>query len=364
MLASKPARPWGLVTAQPHEHLVHVRGGRVVAATQGGRAWLWPGDAAALVDTSVQRLQFTADQVTREKVGVQVTGLAVFRVVAPLVAWPMLDLAHPERVEEILREMFVGATRRLVANLPLEDCLTRRKDALAAELLGEIGPVVGGHGSPGDATDRGWGLALDSLEIQDVRVLSKEVFERLQAPYRARLALEAVHAHAEVEQAETAVREEEARRAEAHRREMFELERARILAERTRHQEGQDHEHAAARRAQEAQVERKRAAAEAEREDAEATAESTVRVAEREAEAVRLRASAEAERLRLERAAVDQVSDARLREILLTQTIPEAAKGLRGMVGEVRVQPSELAILGEWLGKTLGQLRLESDTSK
>ena len=43
--------------------------------------------------------------------------------------------------------MFVGATRRLVANLRVDDCLQKRKSALAEELLREISPVVGGEGS-------------------------------------------------------------------------------------------------------------------------------------------------------------------------------------------------------------------------
>ncbi len=63
------------------------RNGEVLRAQQGGSVWKWPSDTVARIDTSVHRLQFTADQITRERVGVQVTGLAVFRIVAPLVAW-------------------------------------------------------------------------------------------------------------------------------------------------------------------------------------------------------------------------------------------------------------------------------------
>ena len=37
----------------------------------------------AIIPTTINRLQFTADQVTLEKVGVQVTGLAVYRIVEP-----------------------------------------------------------------------------------------------------------------------------------------------------------------------------------------------------------------------------------------------------------------------------------------
>jgi len=51
----------GFVTAAPHEFLVHLRRGEVVAAKQGGACFRSPGDVVALVDTSVHRLSFTAD---------------------------------------------------------------------------------------------------------------------------------------------------------------------------------------------------------------------------------------------------------------------------------------------------------------
>src|SRR5690242_8066151 len=110
---------WGRVNALPHEFLIQIRRGNVVAAQQGGSCFKWPADTIALLDTSVQRLQFTADQVTREKTGVQVTGLAVYRVVEPLLAYRMTNADKPEITADILREMLLGSTRRLVANLSL-----------------------------------------------------------------------------------------------------------------------------------------------------------------------------------------------------------------------------------------------------
>ncbi len=87
--------------------------------------------------------------------------------------------------------MFVGAARRLVANLPLEDCLTRRKESIATFLMTEIAPVVSGEGSPSDTTNRGWGVVIDTIEIQQVRITSEQVFAHLQAPYRAEIAARA-----------------------------------------------------------------------------------------------------------------------------------------------------------------------------
>ncbi|MCY1002285.1 SPFH domain-containing protein [Myxococcus sp. MISCRS1] len=193
--AGKPAedpekmKRWGLITARPSEFLVHMRRGRVRDISgQGASCFKLPGDSVAIVPTSIQRLQFTADQVTSEKVGVQVTGLAVYRIADPLVAFRMLNFSFPERAQEklaeLLREMFVGAARRLVANLSVEECLSRRKEGIAAELMREIAPVLSGQGRLEDSTDAGWGVLLDTIEIQDVRVLSSTVFENMQARFR------------------------------------------------------------------------------------------------------------------------------------------------------------------------------------
>ncbi|RKG94528.1 hypothetical protein D7V97_38690 [Corallococcus sp. CA053C] len=182
-------KSWGLITARPSEFLIHMRRGRLREVSgQGASCFKLPGDSVAIVPTSIQRLQFTADQVTSEKVGVAVTGLAVYRIADPLVAFRMLNFSYPERAQEklaeLLREMFVGAARRLVANLSVEECLARRKEGIAEELMREIAPVLAGQGRLEDRTDKGWGVLLDTIEIQDVRVLSASVFEHMQARFR------------------------------------------------------------------------------------------------------------------------------------------------------------------------------------
>jgi hypothetical protein len=197
---------WGFVTAKPSEFLVHVRGGRVLTGSsgQGASCFKWPWDAVSVIPTSLQRLQFRADQVTAEKVGVEVMGLAVYRIAEPLLAFRVLNFSYPERAQEKLEEtlsgMFVGAVRRLVANLTLEDCLQKRKSALGEELLREIAPVVGGRGAPEDSTEAGWGVVIDTIEIQEVRVLSEKVFSAMQAPFRTQLDLRAREARSQADQ--------------------------------------------------------------------------------------------------------------------------------------------------------------------
>lgn len=204
---------WGYITAKPSEYLVHVRRGKVLLSSsgQGATCFKWPNDAVSIVPTSLQQLQFTADQVTSEKVGIEVVGLAVYRIAEPLLAYRVLNFSYPERAQEKLEEtltsMFIGATRRLIANLSIDDCLQKRKTALASELLQEIAPVVGGFGRPDDTTDKGWGVVIDTIEIQEVRVLSEKVFAAMQAPYRTSLERRAREAKA---LADTEVAEREA----------------------------------------------------------------------------------------------------------------------------------------------------------
>lgn len=218
---------WGIVTAKPSEYLIHVRRGRIrrKSTGQGASCFKWPWDSVAIIPTTINRLQFMADQVTREKVGVQVTGLAVYRIVEPEIAFRMLNFSYAERASqklaEIMREMFEGAARRHVANLTVEDVMTRRKEAIAGELMRELAPVVRGQGQADDATTTGWGVVLDTVEIQNVRILSKAVFRDMQAEFRSMLAMRARQAEL-VSAQEIATREAASTRA---------IEEARLSAE-------------------------------------------------------------------------------------------------------------------------------------
>ncbi len=194
---------WGFITAKPSEYLVFVNNGRIDTrkSGQGQRVWKWPWSSVAIVPTSLQQIDFVADQITRERVGVSVSGVAVFRIVQPDIAFRVLNFTYgesaKEKLSQTLREMFIGAARRLIANLTLEQCLQNRKESIARFLMEEITPVVSGSGRTEDATDQGWGVVIDTIEIQDVKILSRQVFEHLQAPYRAEIAMKAEMAELE-----------------------------------------------------------------------------------------------------------------------------------------------------------------------
>lgn len=380
---------WGYIRAKPSEYLIHVRNGRVRTQTsgQGASCFKWPSDAVAIVPTSLQRLEFVADQVTLEKVGIEVTGLAVYRIADPLLAYRVLNFSYPERaqakLEETLTGMFVGATRRLVANLTIEACLQKRKNALAVELLHEIAPVVGGRGHPEDVATEGWGVVLDTIEIQEVRILSSSVFEALQAPYRAEIEQRAADARLKAEM-ELATRRQESEREVAEARiraqaiveekasvarrqneeraaaeEILSLERAQTLrlaehqAELERGRQGIAREQEAAEqraaleirrsalRAEEAEAKLRSAAVEAEQAAREAerdrlAAELRLAVRRLEVEAERLSAEAEASAA-LRMAEVERIRAEANQGTILAQRLPDLAGAIGNKIGEVRI---------------------------
>ncbi len=319
---------FGRVTAEPHEFLILIRDGKVKRSGQGTSVFKWPSDSVTLISTTIQKLQFRADQVTLEKAGVEVTGLAVYRIVEPLLAYRMLDQDR-SGLTDILREMFVGATRRIVAGLRLEECLTHRKERVAAALMAEIAPVLAGEGSLHDGTSTGWGVVIDTIEIQDVKVLSQEVFTRLQAPYREKLALDALRAREEVAVEENRLAFERKRAAEDARRAIMGEEEARFVAERRREMEALEHKQALARRAHEAELERARERAEAEQAEARITLETRRAAAELEAD------------IEAKKRSVPELGEARLQEIMLTETLPSVANAFRASFDRVNVTTTD-----------------------
>jgi len=348
---------WGFVTAKPSEYLVHVRRGKVrhKSSGQGATCFKWPWDAVAVVPTSFQRLMFRADQVTLEKVGVEIVGLAVYRIAEPLIAYRVLNFSFPERaqvkLEEALTGMFVGATRRLVANLSVEDCLQKRKSALAQELLREVSPVVGGEGGLDDFTTKGWGIVIDTIEIQEVRVLSEAVFAAMQAPFRAELERSARQARAQAEkdiatrEADLARQVEEARiqselsvreRKEELDRMASDAKKAQALREAAAKREVEEAKLLADAQLREQAQEIARREAEARTRDAVLAHERTIAEARAELEAHEIRAQALAKRAEIVR--VQVASDVERRKAQAEVQLVEANAQAEGALAQARAE--------------------------
>lgn len=265
---SRPLNRIGLVAASPAEYLVLQRRGRLRFPGRGAAAWVVPGlDRAYLIPSTVQSAAFLADQITVENQGVEIGGFALWSVSDPARAIEAVDFTDPatglERLGEQLRAVLEAAIRREVANLTLEQVLRQR--AAMTDLLGdELSGIA-----------ERWGLAIVAVEIRSVQVLSKQLFENMQAKYRDAQRLESARSAMETEEAiararstdrETAAtrdlafrlseieREEEARRQEIARDQR--LEEAKDSARREREISRLDSELALVR----AREERQRAA--------------------------------------------------------------------------------------------------------
>jgi len=335
----QPVKRWGRVSARPSEYLIKLRRGKVVAHGAGLSTRIWPGETYTILPTSIQRASFVADQVTAEKVGVAVTGIAVFRIAHPLLAFRMLDLSDGaggvEQLATILREMFIGAARRLVAGMTVQDCMTRRKESIAHELMREIQPVVSGSGKPEDSTDRGWGVVLDTIEIQDVRILSEKVFADLQAPYRSQLELEArkstVQRDQEIHLREVAARQKmlevdhDLRRREAEAEEQSRMQ-ALAREERVGAAESEQAIHRANQQAEVQKLLRQHQLAQDELE---------AQIAKQQVETERLRAELKLWLTQKEREIEGQFTDERLRHEFITVALPALARAFVEGLGEV-----------------------------
>jgi hypothetical protein len=325
---------WGYIGAKPSEYLVCTHRGEIdrKRSGQGMRVFKWPWLSISIVPTTLQRIEFTADQVTRERVGVSVSGIAVYRIAEPLLAFRVLNFTYGEAASEKLaatmREMFIGASRRLIANLSLDECLTRRKEAIAGFLMDEIAPIVGGVGAPDDTTDRGWGVVLDTIEIQQVQIQSQQVFEHLQAPYRAEIAARAESAQLERDRGralhQIQIAEEQRRAKAAADVAALEAERGRLEAV---------HAQSQLELAQQRSIEADRQMAEHER--ARAQAEVSIELRRRDAETKDHESVLEAQhQMRL--AEIERtLAQSRVMHELVTQGLPRIAEALSQTFGTV-----------------------------
>ena len=126
--------------------------------------------------SSVQQITFETDNISSENQGVRVAGWACWRVSDPAVAVSKLDFANQDApmalTNEHLQRQCAGIMKGLISIKTMADLLKKRED-LIVKLREKL-----------TATEQKWGIAFDEIGISDVQVLSREVFENLQKPFR------------------------------------------------------------------------------------------------------------------------------------------------------------------------------------
>jgi regulator of protease activity HflC (stomatin/prohibitin superfamily) len=222
-------KSWGYVAAYPHEYLIHFRDGKLhrTSSGQGARCFKLPGDTVFVIPTSLKEIVFEANQLSSDNVDVRIRGMAIYRIINPMQIYSQLNFSNRQQAEEKLARMIGDLCRStakwLVANMPLEECLRKRKEEIAGALKQEVSQVVA------DA-EKGWGVEVVTIDIQDVFIQDEEIFEAMQILFKTEKLRASELSQLEM-QKDLEVRKLQQELELAEHRKNKELENARIEAE-------------------------------------------------------------------------------------------------------------------------------------
>jgi flotillin len=168
------------VIAKPNEWMLIIRSGEVLNYGIGISGWVGIDDKVVRFPSSIHKVAFSAQQVTTEMQGIEVSGVIIWTIYresdGPLRAYKYLgqDISSqdPKNANDNLIEMTNGIVRHKIANSTIDHILKNR-DKLREELKKELNESV-----------NGWGVWLETVEITDVKILSGSLFKNLQTEFR------------------------------------------------------------------------------------------------------------------------------------------------------------------------------------
>lgn len=176
--------------AEPNQWLLLVRNGKLVKAGVGIRLWRGWGDMVVSFTSTMQRVTFETQVYTKENQPVVVRGFVLWSVNPegndPFLAFSKLGIENKwgQRTRDLtfhhalnraqyqaFRRMLEAALRKSVVRLSLPALLADPKE-LGGLIEGELKVAV-----------KGWGVALESLEVTGTDVVEGALFADLQAAY-------------------------------------------------------------------------------------------------------------------------------------------------------------------------------------
>lgn len=168
------------VTAEPNEWMLIIRNGTVIKSGVGISGFIAFGDKVVKFPSKINKVSFSAQQVTNEMQGVEVSGIIVWAIYrdadGPARAYKNLgeDLKSetPSSANSSLVEMANSIVRHRIANSNIEQIIKNRSK-IREEVKKEMNAVV-----------NGWGVWLETVEITDVKIMSGSLFTNLQTEFR------------------------------------------------------------------------------------------------------------------------------------------------------------------------------------
>lgn len=183
------------VSADPDEWMLVVRDGEVISAGVGISRFIRKGDQVVKFPSKINKVNFAAQQVTKEVQGVEIGGALIWSIFrekdGPIRAYKFLgeDIKNPEpfTANEYMVEMSNAIVRHRIANSTIDEIL-RNRDLIRSEIRAEMNKIV-----------NGWGVWLESVEITDVKILSGSLFSNMQMPFREEQRIKAENIRMDIE---------------------------------------------------------------------------------------------------------------------------------------------------------------------
>jgi len=168
------------VIGESNEWVVIIRNGQQIAAGVGLNCFRWPMDSVAKFPSSVKEVQFSAEQVTTEMQGINVSCSLAWTIYreddGPFRCYKThgADISNnvPKQANKKLTSMAQSVVREVIANNTIDDIIKNR-DLLIGKMSKDLAPTL-----------KGWGMWLERIDIKDVKICSHKLFEDVQAKFR------------------------------------------------------------------------------------------------------------------------------------------------------------------------------------
>ncbi|MEM7368770.1 MAG: SPFH domain-containing protein [Bacteroidota bacterium] len=227
---------FGYVRVNPSDYVIRLKGGKISREGRGMNFFNWPNQQYVVIPSIVSNIPFVADQITQENQGVEVSGFAIWKIGHPSKVYLHFDFTGKEspveKINRFLKDVVESAIRHQVANMTIEEVL-RKRGSIILQLKKELEYI----------SDQ-WGIAIETIEIKNVKIMSEQLFKNMQATFRDAIRLEsetsALKTEEEISQKKLAhkermaILEQEAQQKEAVRKAELEQQALRHQSELTR----------------------------------------------------------------------------------------------------------------------------------
>jgi regulator of protease activity HflC (stomatin/prohibitin superfamily) len=172
----------GIVRVNPSDYVIRLRNGKIHSQGLGMNFFTIPSEQYVIIPTTVSKIHFLADQISKENQGVEVSGFAFWKVNVPEKTYLHFDFAGKkdpiDTIDIFLKDVVESAIRHQVANMTIEEVL-RKRGTIILQLKKEL-----------EYISNEWGIAIETIEIKNVKIMSEQLFHNMQAKYRDQVRLE------------------------------------------------------------------------------------------------------------------------------------------------------------------------------